>query len=114
VCPAFAITIENGVARVDRSRCIGCGRCAEVCPRHVIELLPASRTVHVFCKSTDKGAAKRKYCSAGCIGCRVCERKAPGAVAVEGYLARVNYSAPFPKGTATDDCPVKCLRSVES
>jgi electron transport complex protein RnfB len=112
VCPEGAITVENGVAHVDPSRCIGCGRCAAACPRHVIEMLPASRMVHVFCKSTDKGAVKRKYCSAGCIGCRLCERKAPGAVKVDGFLARVNYDVPFPLGTATDDCPVKCLRSA--
>lgn len=114
VCPEGAITVVDGIAHVDPARCIGCGRCAAACPRHVIEMLPASRKVHVFCKSADKGAVKRKYCSAGCIGCRVCERKAPGSVKVEGFLARVNYDAPFPAGTAIDDCPVKCLRSIGS
>ena len=113
VCPVNAIEIADGVARVHRDRCIGCGKCASVCPRHVIELVPRDRDVHVFCKSQDPGAQVRKYCSAGCIGCRICTRKAPGAVEVEGSLAHVNYGVPFPACDAIGECPVKCLRKEQ-
>ena len=82
--------------------------------RHVIELVPRDRDVHVFCKSQDPGAQVRKYCSAGCIGCRICTRKAPGAVQVEGLLAHVNYDVPFPVCDAIGECPVKCLRKEQS
>ena len=110
VCPVNAIEIAGGVARVHRDRCIGCGKCAEVCPRHVIELVPRASKVHVFCKSPEPGAKIRKYCSAGCIGCRICTRKAPGAMEVDGNLAHVKYDVPFPVCDAVADCPVKCLR----
>jgi len=33
VCPTEAISIEHGQPRLDRGRCILCGRCAEVCPQ---------------------------------------------------------------------------------
>jgi len=31
-CPTDAITVENGLPRLDRGRCILCGRCTELCP----------------------------------------------------------------------------------
>lgn len=114
-CPAHAIAISNGIAVVDESLCIGCGACAKACPRHVIELVPRRARVRVFCNSTDTGAAVRKYCSRGCIGCRMCVRNsAGGAVKVEGNLAHVDYSVPFDGDTAVAKCPVKCLRSVDA
>jgi len=33
VCPTEAISIEHGQPRLDRGRCILCGRCAQVCPQ---------------------------------------------------------------------------------
>ena len=33
VCPAHAITIENGRAHIDRGRCIHCFCCQEFCPK---------------------------------------------------------------------------------
>ena len=39
-CAFDAIHIENGIAKVDREKCTGCGACAAVCPNHVIEVVP--------------------------------------------------------------------------
>ncbi|MBI2909049.1 MAG: electron transfer flavoprotein subunit alpha [Chloroflexi bacterium] len=35
-CPIDAITVENGVAKIDTVRCIGCGKCFDVCPSGAI------------------------------------------------------------------------------
>jgi ferredoxin len=35
-CPADAIHVESFVASIDPEKCIQCGHCAEVCPRHII------------------------------------------------------------------------------
>ena len=35
-CPADAITVVNNLAQVDTSKCIQCGHCADICPRHII------------------------------------------------------------------------------
>lgn len=35
-CPVGAITVTDFVASIDQSKCIGCGKCAEKCPRKVI------------------------------------------------------------------------------
>lgn len=36
-CPSDAIKVENGVARIDYSKCTNCGTCMEVCPRGTIK-----------------------------------------------------------------------------
>jgi len=36
-CPVNAISIVEGVARIDYSRCVGTGICAAICPRSAIE-----------------------------------------------------------------------------
>lgn len=38
-CTHDAIHVENFLARVDPEKCVGCGDCVAVCPRHVISLL---------------------------------------------------------------------------
>ena len=78
VCPKNAITIHDGLARVDKRLCIGCGKCVAACPRRLIELVPASATIHVLCNNPDKGPAVRKVCGVGCMGCHLCERNSGG------------------------------------
>ncbi len=38
VCPADAITIDDGVSRIDVHKCIGCGSCIAACPSKAINL----------------------------------------------------------------------------
>ena len=35
-CPSDAITVVENLAVVDASKCVACGHCAEICPRHII------------------------------------------------------------------------------
>jgi dissimilatory sulfite reductase (desulfoviridin) alpha/beta subunit len=35
-CPADAITVENNLAVIDQSKCVNCGHCSDICPRHCI------------------------------------------------------------------------------
>ncbi|MBR6259021.1 MAG: RnfABCDGE type electron transport complex subunit B [Oscillospiraceae bacterium] len=41
-CPAEAITVENNLAKIDYSKCTGCGHCAEVCVVKCIKPLDIS------------------------------------------------------------------------
>ncbi len=113
VCPKGAISIADGLARVDKRLCIGCGKCVKVCPRHLIELVPASATIHVLCANPVRGPEVRKVCGVGCIGCRLCERNSGGKEAghftFEGFLAKVNYLNPPIDEQLAAKCPAKCI-----
>lgn len=45
VCPHGAASIEDGVCRIDRSKCRGCGECARVCPVQALTLSGYTITV---------------------------------------------------------------------
>lgn len=108
-CSFGAITVIDGVANVDAAKCRGCGTCVDVCPKHIIKLIPASAKVAVECSSTQKGADVRKACDAGCIGCKICEKTCDfGAISVINNLAYIDYA----KCTACGKCAEKCPRKI--
>lgn len=113
-CPFGAIEIINNVAVVHRELCVGCGSCVEVCPRHVIRLVPAEAEYHIYCNSPEKGAVKRSYCHASCIGCSKCAKLEPDKFKINGFLAQVNYDStelPGADVAAKIACPVTAFVS---
>lgn len=113
VCPKSAITIEKGLAKVEKRLCIGCGKCVSVCPRRLIELVPASATIHVLCNNPVRGPEVRKVCGVGCMGCRLCEKNSGGKEAghfvFDGFLAKINYGNPPTDEQIVTKCPAKCM-----
>lgn len=109
-CPAGAISIENGVAVVDRNLCMGCGACLAACPKGVIELLPKDSKIIVNCSSKDKGARTREACNTGCIGCKACQKNCPeGAIRVEGNVSIIDYEKCVGCGICAENCPRKII-----
>lgn len=90
-CSFGAISVIDGLAVVDPALCVGCGHCAEICPRHVIKLVPAASRVDIYCSSPAKAADKRKVCASPCLGCRKCAKAFPDNFTVDGFKAAVNY-----------------------
>ncbi len=110
VCKYDAIKIVDGLAVIDRAKCVGCGMCARLCPNHLIDIIPASSTVYVGCMSTDKGAFTRKVCKAGCIGCKKCEKVCPeGAVTVVDNMAHIDPAKCTNCGLCAEACPRKVI-----
>ena len=110
VCPQNAITIENGVAKVDPESCIGCGICARTCPNKVISLIEDTARVAVLCSNHDKGAVTRKACKNGCIACGKCEKTCPhGAIHIDHNLAVIDYEKCTGCGECAKACPVHCI-----
>ncbi len=110
-CAFDAIHIENGVAKVNRDNCTGCGACAAVCPNQVIEIVPEhKRKPVVSCRNQDKGAVTRKACSAGCIGCMKCAKACPKeAITVENNLAYIDQSKCVGCQLCVKECPVGAI-----
>lgn len=109
-CPVNAIALTRRLAAVDKAACIACGRCVKACPRKLIKLVPAAAEIHVLCSSKDKGPEVKKVCGTGCIGCRLCTKLAEGAIAMDGFLAVVDYSKPLTNEETVAKCPAHCIR----
>lgn len=116
VCPVDVIVkTKAGYLDIDKDKCIACGKCIDVCPTGVIKMIPYSAKEIVACNSTDKGGVTRKYCSVGCIGCKMCEKKSPdGGFKIENFLATIDYSAVGNRAEAIDVCPAKCIIDLGS
>ncbi len=111
VCPVDAIEkTKAGYLEIDKEKCIACGKCIDVCPTGVIKMIPYSANVIVACNSNDKGGAVKKYCSVGCIGCKMCDRKSPeGGFVIDNFLASIDYSIEGSRDDAVKACPAKCI-----
>ena len=109
-CKFNALGIVNGVAWVDRENCVGCSACVDVCPNHIIDMVPKKNLTYVTCSSCDKGAATKKACQAGCIGCKKCEKACKfDAIHVENNLAVIDAEKCKNCGLCVKDCPTSAI-----
>ncbi len=109
VCPTGAISVCNGVSRVDRDKCIGCGACAKACPQKIIDLVPKKNRVYVGCSSCDIGKNTIAACKAGCIACHMCEKTCKfDAIHIENNHAVIDYS----KCKSCTMCAKACPRHI--
>ena len=110
-CPFDAISIQDGIAVVDKEKCVACGKCVNTCPNNIIELVPYDAQQKVMCSSHDKGKAVKQACDVGCIGCMMCTKVCEaGAITVENNLAKIDYSKCTHCGKCAEKCPVKIIR----
>ncbi len=110
-CKYDAMTIVNGVARVNEDRCVGCMACANVCPRNLIVAVKPNRNVIIACNSLAKGAVTTRSCTVGCIGCGLCKKICPkDAITVTNNLAVIDYSKCDNCGLCATVCPKKLIK----
>ncbi|MCL2792344.1 MAG: RnfABCDGE type electron transport complex subunit B [Spirochaetaceae bacterium] len=111
VCPTNAIvSTDQELVRVIESKCISCAKCVVECPVGVIKMIPVSADYIVSCNSNDKGAATKKACKVGCIGCKICDKKSPeGGFKIDNFLATIDYSIKGERVSAVEACPSKCI-----
>ncbi|MBO6241688.1 MAG: RnfABCDGE type electron transport complex subunit B [Butyrivibrio sp.] len=113
VCQFDAIHVVNGVAVVDKDNCKACGKCIEICPRHLIDLIPYAAEESVACKSQDMGKLVNGYCKVGCIACHICEKNCPvGAITVENNVASIDQDKCTHCGTCVEKCPKKAIQKI--
>ena len=88
VCPKGAISIVNGKSVIDKTKCVKCGKCKEVCPYDAIA--HKRRPCAVACgikaiKSDNFGRAKID--DSMCVGCGQCMVACPfGAIADKSQI----------------------------
>ena len=109
-CPTQAISIQDGIAKVDPRKCISCGICTRECPNNLFRLIRDTARVVVECSNHDKGAATRKACKNGCIACGKCEKTCPhDAIHVIDNLATIDYNKCTGCGACVEVCPTHCI-----
>jgi Na+-translocating ferredoxin:NAD+ oxidoreductase RNF subunit RnfB len=110
-CPFDAIFLRDGLAAVDKEKCVACGVCVAACPRALIELVPVSGETRVACSSKAPGKEVRQVCAAGCIGCKLCEKACDyGAVKVTDNLSVIDYAKCVNCGACALKCPTKVIK----
>jgi electron transport complex protein RnfB len=111
VCPFDALHMGNeGLPIVDITKCTGCRKCEQACPKKVIEVLPASKMVLVACHSRDKGGDTRKNCDLGCIACGACVKVCPfDAPSIQNNFSRIDTNKCKVCGLCVAKCPTKAI-----
>ncbi|MBN1243151.1 MAG: 4Fe-4S binding protein [Spirochaetales bacterium] len=114
VCPVGAISIRNGLARINADRCDGCGDCVDSCPNGVIQLVRDRNSWFVACNSTESAATKALYCDVACDACRACERlSGNGEFRVSDNLARAVEVSTGTHDDIAAACHHACIRKPE-
>ncbi len=110
VCEFEAISVIDGVAVVNPSKCRACGKCAAVCPNRLIEIIPFRQKYAVRCSNKDNGKITKAVCNNGCIGCKICEKKCRfGAITVSDNHATIDGAKCTGCGECVSACPQKCI-----
>lgn len=113
VCKFDAISVKNGIADVDKEKCVGCGACVKACPKGLIHMVPKSAKYAVKCSSKDKGVDTKNNCKGGCIGCKICEKNCPSdAIKVIDNVAVIDYSKCTSCGVCFEKCPRKIIKEI--
>lgn len=109
-CAFDAIHVVDGVAVVDKEKCVACGKCVAACPNLLIELVPYRAEHLVRCSSHEKGKDVKAVCSAGCIGCTLCTKQCEfDAIHMDNNLAVIDYKKCTNCGKCAEKCPVKVI-----
>lgn len=113
-CEYGAVTVCNGVARIDPHKCRGCSKCVEACPKGMIKFVPLKRQAVVRCSNCDKAKETMQVCKVGCIGCGKCQRTCEfGAVSVKDGLAAVDAGKCTGCGACVEACPRHVITLLE-
>ncbi len=113
-CAYQAISVGDGCAEIDESKCKKCGLCAKACPKKLIKRIPKSAKVFVACSNTDRGKDVRSICEKGCIGCGICMKSCEsGAIVMQDNLPRFDYTKCIGCFKCVEKCPTKALRQIQ-
>ena len=112
-CAFGAISIEDGVAKINPDKCTGCGVCEATCPRQIIHLLPRSQTILVACRNKATGRLARLQCKTACVACGRCAKQCPSeAITIVEGVAQIDETKCTRCGACVPACPMHCIHNL--
>ncbi len=106
VCDYNAITMENGIAKINRFKCIGCGLCTKACPNQLIEIIPSDKRIVVGCSTKNTPEKTQEVCQIGCTACGACVESCKlDAIHIIDGIAVVDYEKCKNCGMCGKACP---------
>ena len=113
-CKFGALSVQNGVAVVDRDKCTGCTACTRACPRGLLKMKPVAPQTAVLCRNKERGAAVVHACKTGCIACGICVKNCPQqAIFLRNNVARIDYTKCNGCGICVEKCPKKVIHFMD-
>ncbi len=113
VCPFGALSMgEDGLPKVNKAKCVACGKCASACPKHLFRMIDADTkgAIGVCSNKSDNKVQIKKDCSRGCFKCGMCARKCPEqAIDCSSGLPVIDYTKCTSCGTCVSACVDKVL-----
>ncbi len=108
-CKFKAMTLVDGVVKIDKEKCNGCRACIGICPQELIVMVPREATNFIPCASKDDEETTKAQCGSGCIGCGDCEEACPqNAVSIIENCAVIDYE----KCVGCVACAFKCRKKI--
>ena len=105
-CPQNAISICNGLAKIDKEKCNGCGICLEICPQDIIRIYPRSQRVVAACNSKDSPEIRSDFCKVACTACGKCVETCPfKAIQIKVGIAKIDPNKCVSCGKCAEVCP---------
>lgn len=107
---------KDGLPKVDYKKCVGCGKCVKVCPKHLFTLVEADKkgSVALCSNRSDNKPQIKKNCSVGCIKCGICEKKCPEqCLVVTNGIPVIDYTKCTSCGECVKACPDKVLHLLQ-
>ncbi|AEF85386.1 ferredoxin [Treponema primitia ZAS-2] len=117
VCQFGALSLgENGLPKVDHTKCTGCKVCVAECPQGVIRAVAKdSQGAVVTCSNRNPlKATVLKTCKAGCIKCELCVKNCPeNCITLQNGIPVVDYAKCTSCGTCGEKCPTKVFKILQ-
>lgn len=108
-CKFDAMSLVDGVVKIDKEKCNGCRACIGMCPQELIIMVPREATNFIPCASKEDEETTRKICGSGCIGCGDCEEACPeNAISIVDNCATIDYD----KCVGCVACTVSCRKKI--
>jgi Na+-translocating ferredoxin:NAD+ oxidoreductase RNF subunit RnfB len=116
-CQFGALTLgENGLPKVDYSKCTGCRLCINECPQQLLKGVPRDQKgAMALCSNRNPiRQMVSKTCKIACIKCGLCVKNCPEqCITLVNNIPVVDNAKCTSCGTCVEKCPTKVLKILE-